>query len=32
MSKNNVENQTTIFEDLIVNIIWLLTPKSKRGK
>lgn len=39
VNKNNMKNyhkkidpQTTIVEDLIVEIIWWLTPKSKRGK
>jgi len=27
-----IDPQTTIVEDLIVEIIWWLTPKSKRGK
>lgn len=28
--KNNPETQTTIIEDIIVEIIWFLTPKNKR--
>lgn len=30
MSKKKNKTQTTIVEDVIVNLIWWLTPKSKR--
>lgn len=30
--QNKPQAQTTIVEDIIVELIWFLTPKSKRSK